>query len=101
MKVHRNSFNGFQAINKFTYKYGSINIQARVMDLVQHNMLSHHALQMYEVSSKYLKWFSSSTADIKLHLKNDQREITLKMYKPEFLCMTSCLILLQKCTEFH
>ena len=54
------------------------NINVRVMVLV-HDVLSECALQMYEISLKYLtiEWTLNSIA-------NDQREITPKISKAEF-----------------
>ena len=67
-----------------------------------HDMLSHSALQMYEVSLKIRNRYQviERTRNSTAH---DQREITPKISKAElwFLCMTRCLIGLYKCMKFQ
>ena len=53
-------------------------IQSRVMVLV-HDTSSYCALQLYEVSLKYLYWLSTYTERTQNSIANDQREITPKI----------------------
>ena len=59
-----------------------------------HDKSSKCALQMYEVSLKYLEVIKIERTQ--KNIANDQREIPPKIFKAElwFLCMLNCLIVL-------